>query len=159
MSHVHWWLFGLSFGLGLVLTLTLLLPAGKTQAAVSKSPKERVTPEPVTTTIPVTEKRTTKIPVTERRTTKIPAAKEWPTAKIRVSPRAPYGPGSADAGPDGGGPAGYLVKARAEDKVYFTPDDPMYDSTTAQLWFTDEKSAEQAGFTPWRGSADNPRRQ
>jgi uncharacterized membrane protein ArfC len=75
-----------------------------------------------------------------------------------VPPRGPYGPGSADAGPDGGGPAGYLVKARADGKVYLTPDDPIYDSTSAQVWFADEKAAEQAGFTPWRDSSDNPRR-
>jgi len=75
-----------------------------------------------------------------------------------VPPRGPYGPGSADAGPDGGGPAGYLVKARADGKVYLTPDDPIYDSTSAQVWFADEKAAEQAGFTPWRDSSDKPRR-
>ncbi|WP_406814229.1 hypothetical protein [Mycobacterium sp. M23085] len=155
MNHVHWWLFGLSFGLGLVLTLTLTIGSAKSQAPVKKSPNKPATPEPATTTIPVTEKRTTRIPVTERRTTKIPVAKESPTTKMPVSPRAPYGPGSADADPDGGGPAGYLVKARADGRVYFTPDDATYDSTTAQLWFTDEKSAQQAGFTPWR---DSPRR-
>ncbi len=158
MSHVHWWLFGLSFGLGLVLTLTLIMTSAKNQAPVAKSSEERTTPEPATATIPVTERRTTKIPVAERRTTKLPVARESPTTKIPVSPRAPYGPGSADAAPDGGGPAGYLVKARADAKVYFTPDDPTYDSTTAEIWFADEKSAEQAGFTPWRDSSDNPRR-
>ncbi len=158
MSHLHWWLFGLSFGLGLVLTLTLMLPAAKSQAPVTKSPNERTTPEPATTTIPVTEKRTTRIPVTERRTTKIRAPKGLLTIRIRASPRAPYGPGSADPDADGGGSAGYLVKARADGKVYLTPDDPVYDSITAQVWFTDEKSAEQAGFTRWRDSSDNPRR-
>ncbi|OBB86310.1 hypothetical protein A5760_06275 [Mycobacterium colombiense] len=158
MSHVHWWLFGLSFALGLVLTLTLMMTPVKSQAPVSKSPSKRAAPEPATTTIPVTEKRTAKIPVTERRTTKIPIAKESPTTKIPPSPRAPYGPGSADAHPDGRGPAGYLIKARADGKVYFTPDDPSYDATAAEVWFSDEKSAQQAGFTPWRDSPDNPRR-
>ncbi|MEB4208001.1 hypothetical protein [Mycobacterium sp. 94-17] len=158
MSHVHWWIFTLSFGLGLVLTLALRLAATKSQAAVPKSRKGPAAPEPATTTIPVTEKRTTKIPVTEKRTTKIPVTKGSPTTRITVSPRGPYGPGSADAAPDGGGPAGYLVKALADGRVYVTPDDPIYDSTAAQVWFTDEKSAEQAGFTPWRDGPDNPRR-
>ena len=158
MSHVHWWLFGLSFGLGLVLTLTLMMTPVKSQAPVSESPSKGAAPEPATTAIPVTEKRTTKIPVTERRTTKIPIAKESPTTKIPPSPRAPYGPGSADAQPGGRGPAGYLIKARADGKVYFTPDDPSYDSTAAEVWFSDEKSARQAGFTPWRDSPNNPRR-
>jgi uncharacterized membrane protein ArfC len=149
MSHVHWWLFGLSFGLGLVLTFTLMMASAKSQAPVSKSLEERTTAEPAPTTT---------IPVIERRTTKIPVAKESPTTKMPMSSRAPYGPGSAGAAPDGGGPAGYLVKARADGKVYFTPDDPTYDSATAEIWFADEKSAEQAGFTPWRDSSDNPRR-
>ncbi|BBY41061.1 putative membrane protein ArfC [Mycobacterium mantenii] len=150
MSHLHWWLVGVSFGLGLVLTLAL--KSVKSQAPVTKSS------DPVTTEIPVTEERTTKIPATERRTTEIPIAKDPRTGKIPAPPRAPYGPGSADAGPDGGGPTGYLVKARLDRKLYLTPDDPTYDSTTAQVWFTDEKSAEQAGFTPWRDSAHNRRR-
>lgn len=158
MSHVHWWLFGLSFGLGLVLTLTLMLTPVKSQAPVAESPSKRAAPEPATTAIPVTEKRTTKIPVTERRTTKLPIAKESPTTKIPPSPRAPYGPGSADAQPGGRGPAGYLIKARTGGKVYFTPDDPSYDSAAAEVWFSDEKSARQAGFTAWRDSPNNPRR-
>jgi uncharacterized membrane protein ArfC len=158
MNHVHWWLFGLSFGLGLMLTFTLMMTSVKSQAPVLNPPSKGASPEPVTTTIPVAEKRTTRIPVTEPRTTTIPVAKESPTTKIPSSPRAPYGPGSADAQPDGRGPAGYLIKARAEGKMYFTPDDPNYDSAAAEVWFSDEKSAQQAGFTPWRDSPDNPRR-
>jgi uncharacterized membrane protein ArfC len=158
MSHLHWWLCAVSFGLGLVLTLTLMMTPVKHQEPVVKSPDERAPSEPATTAIPVTERRTTQIPVTERRTTKIPVVKKSPTTKIPVWPQAPYGPGSADAAPDGAGPAGYLVKAIAQSKLYVTPDDPTYDRTTAQIWFADEKSAQQAGFTPWRDSSDNPRR-
>lgn len=156
MTHVNWWLFGLSFALGLALTLALMIAPAKTQAPVRDSRDERAAREPDTTRIPITEKRTTTIPATERRTTKIPVAKESPTTKIAVTPRAPYGPGSADAGPDGGGPAGFLIKARMAERRYLTPDDPSYDSTTAQVWFRDEKSAQQAGFTPWRDHGDNP---
>ncbi|OBJ06258.1 hypothetical protein [Mycobacterium sp. 1465703.0] len=158
MSHVHWWLCALSFGLGLVLTLTLMMTPVKHQVPVAKSPDGRPTSEPATTAIPITERRTTQIPVTERRTTRIPVAKESPTAKLPVWGPAPYGPGSADAASDGGGPAGYLVKALAGSKLYFTPDDPAYDRTTAQVWFADEKAAQQAGFAPWSDSPDNPRR-
>lgn len=146
MTHVNWWLFGLSFALGLALSLALMITPAKTQAPVGKPRDERAVREPDTTQIPATEKRTTKIPV----------AKESPTTKIAVTPRAPYGPGSADAGPDGGGPAGFLIKARMAERRYLTPDDPSYDSTTAQVWFRDEKSAQQAGFTPWRDHEDNP---
>ncbi|OBJ19641.1 hypothetical protein [Mycobacterium sp. 1245801.1] len=156
MTHVNWWLFGLSFALGLALTLALMITPAKTQAPVRDSRDERAARESGTTRIPITEKRTTTIPATERRTTKIPVAKESPTTKIAVTPRAPYGPGSADAGPEGGGPAGFLIKARMAERLYLTPDDPSYDSTTAQVWFRDEKSAQQAGFTPWRDHEDNP---
>lgn len=148
MNQLNWWLVGLSFALGLVLTLTLMMTAVKGQAPVDKSARRWAAPEPDTTHIPVTEKRTTTIPVTERRTTKIPVVKESPTTKMAVSPCAPYGPGSADAAADGGGPAGFLIKAQVQGKRYLTPDDPAYDSTTAQVWFRDEKSAAQAGFTP-----------
>lgn len=156
MTHVNWWLFGLSFALGLTLTLALMMTPAKNQAPVQDSRDDRAAREPDTTRIPITDKPTRTIPATERRTTKIPIAKEAPTSRMAVSPRAPYGPGSADAAPEGGGPAGFLIKARVEGKRYLTPDDPSYDATTAQVWFRDEKSAQQAGFTPRREASDNP---
>jgi uncharacterized membrane protein ArfC len=165
MNHVHWWLFGLSFVMGLILTLSLIITSAKRQAPIRMSTNGPAKSEPPTTkipvteqrttTIPVAEQRTTKIPVTEQRTTKIPIAKELPTTKIPVSQPAPYGPGSADANPDGDGPAGWLVKGRSDGKLYYTPDDPTYDPTIAQIWFEDEKSAERAGFTPWRTRSEN----
>jgi uncharacterized membrane protein ArfC len=167
MNHVHWWLFGLSFAVGLILTLSLIITSSAKRQAPVRIPKivpaesePPTTKIPVTeqrtTTIPVTEQRTTKIPVTEQRTTKIPIAKELPTAKIPVSQPTPYGPGSADATPDGNGPLGWLVKGRSDSKLYYTPDDPTYDPTIAQVWFEDEKSAERAGFTPWRTRSESP---
>jgi uncharacterized membrane protein ArfC len=151
---INWWLCGLSFVLGLVLTLALTIDRVKTPAPVRKSspaPK----PEPPTTRIAATEQRTTKIPVTEQRTTKIPIVREAPTTKIPVTPEAPFGPGSARATPEGGGPAGWLVKGRSDTRLYYTPDDPTYDTTVAEIWFSDEKSAAQAGFTPWRASPES----
>jgi hypothetical protein len=84
---------------------------------------------------------------------KAPAAKESPTTKMPVLPYAPYGPGSARATPDGGGPAGWLVKGRSDTRLYYTPDDPAYDATVAQVWFKDKESAARALFTPWRKSS------
>jgi uncharacterized membrane protein ArfC len=179
MNHVHWWLCGLSFALGLVLTLALTLDSIKPPVPVRKSMDAAPKPDPPTTRIPVAdeppttriaateqrttkipvpEQRTTKIPVAEHRTTKIPIAMGSPTTKIPVSPEAPFGPGSARATPDGDGPAGWLVKGLSNTRLYYTPDDPTYDPTVAELWFSDEKSAAQAGFTPWRASPENPRR-
>jgi uncharacterized membrane protein ArfC len=160
MNHVHWWLFGLSFAMGLVLTFALLgrsvkhaappdnplIPDPPTTRIVADPPTTRVVTEPPTTKIPAgIESRTTKIPVTKN----VAAAGGSPTRKIEVPPPAPYGPGSAQAGPDGSGPAGWLVKARIDTRLYYTPDNPTYDPTVAQVWFKDEQSALRAGFTPW----------
>jgi len=176
MHHVHWWLFALSFFIGLGLTFALLahpvkVPArsstGKsgaesetptTKIAVAKEPrtkKIRAPKETPTTKIPVAkETPTTKIPVAkETPTTKIPVAKETPTKKIPVVPYAPYGPGSARAGAEGSGPAGWLVKGCSDTRLYYTPDDATYDRTVAQVWFKDEESAMRAYFTPWRKSS------
>ena len=174
---INWWLCGLAFVLGLVLTLALTIdpvkPAAPVRNSVDAAPKPepsttRIPVEPpttriaateqCTTKIPVTERRTTKIAVTDHRTTKIPIAKESPTTKIPVTPEAPFGPGSARVTPDGGRPAGWLVKGRSDTRLYYTPDDPAYGATVAEIWFSDEKSAAQAGFTPWRASPENPRR-
>lgn len=81
----------------------------------------------------------------------IPVAGE-PAARIPVVPYAPYGPGSARAGADGSGPQGWLVKGRSDTRLYYTPEDPTYDPTVAQVWFQDEESAARAFFTPWRKS-------
>ncbi len=89
----------------------------------------------------------------ETPTTKIPVAKETPTQKIPVVPYVPYGPGSARAGTEGSGPAEWLVKARSDTRLYYTPDDATYDRTVAQVWFKDEESAVRAYFTPWRKSS------
>ena len=161
MQHVHWWLFALSFFLGLGLTFTLLKKG--TPAVESESPTTKILvaekQEPPTTKIRVAEEPpTTKIPVAEKQeppTTKIPVAEkqEPPTTKIPTVPFAPYGPGSARASADGGGPAGWLVKGRSDTRHYYTPDDATYERTVAQVWFKDEESAVRAYFTPWRKSS------
>lgn len=143
MNHVHWWLFALSFVTGLVLTFAVMVRPIKRQVPVGASAGEAGTEsEPPTTKISTTvESPTTKIRVeNESPTTRISVAKESPTQKIPTVPYAPYGPGSARATPDGGGPSGWLVKGRSDTRLYYTPDDPTYDSTVAQVWFKDEES-------------------
>jgi uncharacterized membrane protein ArfC len=164
---MHWWLFALSFAMGLVLTLALIVrpvkrqvPEGKpepttTKIPVSKEPhttRIRVAKEPPTTKVRVAEEApTTRIRgAKDPPTTKIPVTGDSPTRKIPTVPSAPYGPSSAQADPDGGGPAGWLVKGHSETRLYYTPDDPTYDSTVPQVWFKDEESAVRAGFAPWR---------
>ncbi|WP_425461738.1 hypothetical protein [Mycobacterium helveticum] len=74
-------------------------------------------------------------------------------AKRPKLPYAPYGPGSARATPEGGGPSGWLVKGRSDTRLFYTPDDPAYYLTVAQVWFKDEQAAVRAAFTPWRNSS------
>jgi uncharacterized membrane protein ArfC len=155
MHHVHWWLFALSFFIGLGLTFTLLAkgkPAAESESPTTKIP---VAKEPPTTKIRVAEETpTTKISVAEETpTTKISVAEEAPTKKIPAVPYAPYGPGSARAAAEGAGPAGWLVKGRSDTRLYYTPDDATYNRTVAQVWFKDEESAMRAFFTPWRKSS------
>ncbi|MDT5348204.1 MAG: putative rane protein ArfC [Mycobacterium sp.] len=177
MNHVPWWLLAFSFVAGLVFTLALMVRPVRSQVPVGTSAGEsdsdadieagvelpttkiRAPKEPPTSKIAVAlpvgkDAPTTKIPVAkDTPTTKIPvAAKESPTTKIPVVPFAPYGPGSARADNDGGGPSGWLVKGRSDTRLYYTPDDATYDQTTAQVWFKDEESAAGAYFTPWRTS-------
>lgn len=58
----------------------------------------------------------------------------------------PYGTGSAAAGPDGGGPAGYTVKGDAGAMVYYEEGHPDFDQTRAEVWFESAAHAEAAGF-------------
>ncbi len=136
---------------------TTKIPVAK-EHPTTKIPVAKETPKPK---LPVpTETPTTKIPITEKEPEKEP--EEYPTTKIPVAPPttkipvvssfAPYGPGSARADADGGGPSGWLVKGRSDSRLYYTPDDATYDQTTAQVWFKDEESAARAFFTPWRKS-------
>ena len=147
MSHVNWWLFGLSFAMGFVLTFASMIRPVRRQAPMAAEPSTtRIVADPPTTKI-IADPPTTKFDLP---TTKIPVRKEFPTTKIPVSPLAPYGPGSANPGPDGSGPPGWLVKGRMDTQLYYTPDDPAYDATAAQVWFIDEEAATGARFMPWR---------
>jgi len=58
----------------------------------------------------------------------------------------PYGAGSARAGADGVGPAGWTIKGNADSMLYHTPASPSYEATIAEIWFADEATAEAAGF-------------
>ena|SRR5580693_8282608 len=105
MSHVHWWLFALSFVSGMALTLGLIIRSVKRQAPVQRSGDESTTeiipvaewspmiPDEMywSTTIPdEMESPTTMIPVgTESPTTMIPVPKDPPTTKIPVTEESP----------------------------------------------------------------------
>lgn len=97
-------------------------------------------------------------------TKRVPGAKGTATKKISVGddapttvlpplmPYAPYGPGSMRANPDGSGPEDWPVKGRTDSRLFYTPEDPDYDSIEAQVWFENEEFAKRAFFTPWSRS-------
>ena len=70
-------------------------------------------------------------------------------AKFADVPPGPYGKGSAKAGADGSGPAGWAIKGNADSMLYHPVDSPAYEVTIAEVWFVDEKTARAAGFDPW----------
>jgi uncharacterized membrane protein ArfC len=127
MAHVNYWLAGVSFLLGLLLTSALTIRRVKREVPVRSSAG----------TAPVAAAAVA-APV------KSPSEAE--TTKIKANP---YGAGSARPGTDGSGPEGWLVKGNEDSMLYHTPDSPHYKETIAEVWFKDEESAEQGGFTPW----------
>ncbi|MGI9126032.1 MAG: hypothetical protein ACR2JM_14950 [Mycobacterium sp.] len=60
-----------------------------------------------------------------------------------------FGKGSAQAGADGSGPAGWLIKGNADSMLFHGPDSPAYEQTIAEVWFFDEATARAAGFDKW----------
>lgn len=137
-------------------------PAGK-GAPTKKAPARKGAPTkripaakaPATARIPRSRERPTeRIAVAgEAVTERIPVAKDAATIEIPRTTHTPYGPGSARAGVDGSGPDGWQVKGRSDTRLFYTPDDPSYDQTVAQVWFESEEAAARAFFTPWRKSA------
>jgi len=61
----------------------------------------------------------------------------------------PHGPGSARAGVDGSGPAGWSIKGNADSMLFHGTDSPAYEQTVAEVWFIDEATARAAGFDKW----------
>ncbi|MCW1957762.1 MAG: hypothetical protein KIH64_004295 [Mycobacterium sp.] len=71
------------------------------------------------------------------------------TVSVTETGEAPYGRGSARAGADGSGPAGWLIKGNADSMLFHGPDSPAYEQTIAEVWFLDEATARAAGFDKW----------
>ncbi len=70
-------------------------------------------------------------------------------AAVGEVPDGPYGQGSATAGADGSGPAGWTIKGNADSMLYHTTDSQWYGQTIAEVWFVDEETAKKAGFDKW----------
>ena len=173
MIHPHWWLIGLAFAAGLVVTFVLILRSVKSAAPASAmaapATAEAVALRPVPSVKDAPTKPVEPLPPARLwPEKKAPAAGKVPAKKVpaggqaatappgvrtRKLPYEPFGPGSARATLDGGGPSGWPVKGRTDTRLYYTPNDPAYDLTVAHVWFKDERSAARALFTPWRKSS------
>jgi uncharacterized membrane protein ArfC len=145
MGHTNHWLLALSFVMGLVLTLALTIRRVEREVPVHSSAGAAAAPTPEP------EAPTTKLPAgaaAAAATAKVPSQAE--TTKIPVVVQSRYGPGSALPAADGSGPEGWLVKGNEDSMLYHTPDSPHYKQTIAEVWFKDEESATEGGFTSWR---------
>jgi len=79
----------------------------------------------------------------------IPATSASKIVSAADVPAGPYGKGSAKAGSDGSGPAGWLIKGNADSMLFHGTDSPAYAQTIAEVWFFDEETARAAGFDKW----------
>ncbi len=129
MQSVNWWLMVLSFLLGLVLTLFLLIRRVK-----------REMPEYAT--------------LAAGAGAAAAGAGVAGAAKLKggagVLDDEPYGAGSirvkgTATAPDGG----YTVKGNEDSMLYHTTDSPSWKQTIAEIWFRNVKDAERAGFARW----------
>ena len=132
MHNLNWWLMALAFLIGLALTLGLMI--------------RKVTREvPITHTVSA-GLMTGAAAAGASTLTGAAAAR---IASIDEVPAGPHGKGSAKAGADGSGPAGWLIKGNADSMLFHGPDSPAYEQTVAEVWFFDEATARQAGFDKW----------
>jgi hypothetical protein len=144
MGHANCWLLGVAFVLGLLLTFALTIRRVKREVPVSSSAGA------ATASAAESESPTTKLPAAAAAAAApVKRPSEGETTKMAAVADSPYGSGSARPGDDGSGPKGWLVKGNEDSMLYHTPDSPHYEQTIAEVWFKDEESAEQVGFTPW----------
>lgn len=78
-----------------------------------------------------------------------PAHQAATVRSVAEGSAGPYGKGSARAGADGSGPAGWLIKGNADSMLFHGPDSPYFEQTIAEFWFVDEVTAKAAGFDKW----------
>lgn len=67
-------------------------------------------------------------------------------AAVAGAEEAPYGEGSARAGADGSGPAGFDIKGNEQSMLYHLPGSASYNRTVAEIWFRTQEEAQAAGF-------------
>jgi uncharacterized membrane protein ArfC len=141
MRDVNWWLMVLSFLLGLVLSLALMIRRVK-----------REIPEYATLTAGTAGTAGAAGAAGAAAAGGAAAAKfaDTSTEKIPTVTEEPYGPGSARVA-GATAPSGYDIKGNEDSMLYHTLDSPSYKQTSAEVWFRDVETAEKAGFSRWDG--------
>lgn len=76
----------------------------------------------------------------------LPVAAAGAPARVETTS---YGPGSATSGPDGSGPSGWTIKAKASSRLYHLPESLSWERMHADVWFESEEAAKAAGFKRW----------
>jgi large subunit ribosomal protein L17 len=118
-------------------------PAQKsgTKAAAAAAPKADEKPAEELTGEPVTDDEATNVGSEE---TVLEAAEESLVAKFAD---LEFGDDVAVALEDGAAPSEeFTIKGNKDSGKYHTPDSQWYDQTIAEVWFTTEEAAENAGF-------------
>ncbi|MET0474847.1 MAG: hypothetical protein ABW001_09420 [Mycobacterium sp.] len=135
---MNWWLIGLAFALGLVLTALFMVRRVTEEVPDPDAPalaeSDAVRPDVFAR---VVEPEVVEPEVVE------------PKPDPPDAPVEPHGPGSALPNTDGLGPQGWTVKANEESKLYHSPESPSFGITRAEVWFRDVETAEAAGFNRW----------
>jgi hypothetical protein len=62
----------------------------------------------------------------------------------------PYGAGSLRLAAGAAAPSGWTIKGNEDSMLYHTTESPSYKRTIAEVWFFDEDTARNAGFTHWK---------
>lgn len=180
---MNWWLMALAFILGLVLTWLWTVRTATREIAVHRTtPADASGQSASRTALPgsgqtapaaaqatpaasPSPEATQAAPAASQpaRTTTVPPAAAAPVSTSKAAKQAklhkkgkhsaPYGEGSAVAGPNGAGPEGWQVKALQDQKMFHTPESPSFAETRAEIWFKDTEAAEAAGFRRWDAPA------
>lgn len=175
---MNWWLMALAFILGLVLTWLWTVRTATREIAVHRTtPADASGQSASRTALPVSGQPAPAASQSTQTTQAAPAASQSaqrttasaapataaPVSTSKASKQskllkkgkhsAPYGEGSAVAGPNGDGPEGWQVKALQDQKMFWTPESPSFAETRAEIWFKDTEAAEAAGFRRWDAPA------
>ena len=149
MQDVNWWLMVLSFLLGLVLSLALMIRRVKREvpeyAALGRGPG-------VDVKAPDADVKGAGLAAGGAAAGGAAAAKfagDTTTEKIPAAVDEPYGPGSVRVAGGAAAPSGYDIKGNEDSMLYHTTDSPSYKQTIAEIWFRDVETAEKAGFHRW----------